>query len=151
MLPLGEVPWVELNDNVSEMMTRLYEFRKTNRFCNTAVAVDGGKPVGLVTVRSIFEKLEPEAFHISQWSVPVFWTGLWTERIQELMSTKVLDIFVPIKMVGVQADSSLMRAVHCFNKTKTPALAVLDHQNVIGVLEMSRVFEELILDGGKGS
>jgi len=147
MTPLEKVPWVDLGDDMGDTIHLLYNFRQDCRSCNSAVVSSDDKVVGLLTMRSMLEALEPKAFNVNQWSVPVFWSGLWTEQVKKLNSKKVSDIFVPVKMVGVHADGCLMRAVYCFNKTKMPALAVLDGPNVIGVLEVPVIYEELLRNG----
>lgn len=144
MKPLDLFPRVSLEDNLSVVARILFNFRKEGNNCKVVIVRNDREPVGLITVRNIFQSVEPEAFHISQWSVPVFWPGLWTEQMKELKKVKVCDCFVPAKMVSVQAEQGLMRAVYCFNRTKMPVLAVLEGENMVGVIETSQIFNEIL-------
>jgi len=144
MKPLDQFPRVSLHDDMSRVAELLYAYRKEGKDCKVVIAENNGVPVGLVTMRNIFEALEPEAFHVSQWSVPVFWPGLWAEQIHNLSNIKVSSCFVPTKMISVQAEHSLMRAVYCFNRTKMPVMAVLDGHVMVGVIETPQVLEEIV-------
>lgn len=144
MKPLELFPVVSMQSDMYQVIQLLRDRSKDDAFYKAAVVESDGKPVGLVTMRNIFEAMEPEAFHISQWSVPVFWPGLWQEQIEHLKKVSVCDYFFPAKMAGVQIDYDLMRTIYCFNRTKTPALAVLKGWDMVGIVETLDVLGEIL-------
>lgn len=144
MRPLEQFPRVALQYDMLKVVRLMFAFHKEGKQCNVAVVEDREKPVGLITMRNIFEVLEPKSFHISSWSVSVFWEGLWTQRVRNLKEKRVYNVFTPNEMINVQVDHNLMRVMHFFNRSKMPAVAVLDGQTMVGVIEAVQVFREVL-------
>ncbi|MBO8128312.1 MAG: hypothetical protein H0Z39_03820 [Peptococcaceae bacterium] len=149
MKPLTQFPWVGIRDNMFKVVQQLYASRKEGNNSGCAVVEDGGVPVGLISIRGVFDAMEPGAFHISLWSVPVFWEGLWEERIRHLKRKMVSEFVAPKEMIGVQNDHNLMRVVYVFNRTKIPAVAVMDGNRMVGIVEAAQVFREILRDAAE--
>ncbi|MCF8010991.1 MAG: CBS domain-containing protein [Clostridiales bacterium] len=144
MSSLEKYPRVNLQDDMHQAVKVLSFYNNEKNTANAAVVEDKNIPVGLITVRGILEAMEPKSFNISQWSVPVFWDGLLTEQISNLKNVSVGDIFIPNDMNNVDVEHNLMRVVYSFNKTKMPAVAVIDGQNMVGIIEVSITYSEII-------
>ncbi|MGC7846773.1 CBS domain-containing protein [Desulforudis sp. 1088] len=138
--PLAESVKVGIGMSLKEVVEAMYKAGKPQR----ALVVDPqGRPIGLLTLRSLFEALEPGYSRVSDWPIPLFWEGLFTERCGKSSDIGIEEVVIPIGAAAVQAGDSLMQVIYSFRQSKLNCLAVFDGQNLVGLLDEPAVFGEI--------
>lgn len=149
MTPIEEYSTVGVNNTVKDAITVLKK-----SFCPDDLT--GGKGhrsilvldenehlVGILTLRALLKAVEPQFIKVDQWAVPVFWEGLFTDRCREESSKKVRDIMVPIKFISLDADDTIIKAVHAMIKHKLGSLPVAKNGTVVGMVRITEIFHEI--------
>lgn len=148
MTPVGEYSTVDADCTVKEAVRVL-----ANSFCpdeggahqghRTVIVNDNGKPAGFLTYRALLTAIEPRFVKVDQWAVPIFWEGLFTERCREESKKKVRDIMTPIKLIMLDSEDTIMKAVHAMIKHKLSSLPVAKGGEVVGVVRINEIFQEI--------
>lgn len=148
MTPIEEYSSVYADSTVGEAISVLQK-----SFCpdpgapcsghRTVLVYDGRKLVGLITLRVLLTAIEPRFMKVDQWAVPVFWEGLFTQRCREEARKKVKDIMTPISLVTLDADDTIIKAVHAMIKHKQGSLPVVRDGAVAGMIRITEVFHEI--------
>ncbi len=107
------------------------------------VCDDYGNPLGMVTVRSILQALEPLFARAQNFSVPLFWEGLFTERCRVVSQKSVTEVMYPINFIALDVNDTLIKAVHAMMKHKLGTLPVKKDNTLVGVIRVNEVFSEL--------
>ncbi|MCL6638331.1 MAG: CBS domain-containing protein [Firmicutes bacterium] len=148
MIPVADYSSVSVNNTVKEAITVL---RKS--FCNletgechghrsVLVFDDENRLVGLLNFRALLLAIEPR-FLKFEGGPALFKEGFFTERSKEEAGKKVKDIMQPIDLITVDADDSLLKAVHLMLKHKLGTLPVLEDGMVVGMIRNNEVFNEI--------
>jgi len=148
MIPIGEYSSVSANCTVGEAIGVLKKSfcPELEEPCNshrTVLVYDGNTPVGLITFRGLLTAIEPRFMKVDQWAVPVFWEGLFTERCREEAVKKVRDIMTPITLVALDADDTIIKAVHAMIKYKLGSLPVIRDGVFAGMVRITEIFHEI--------
>lgn len=148
MTPVGEYSTVDADCTVKDAVRVL-----ANSFCpdeggthqghRTVIVNDSGKPAGFLTYRALLTAIEPRFVKVDQWAVPIFWEGLFTERCREESKKKVRDIMTPIKLIMLDSEDTIMKAVHAMIKHKLSSLPVEKGGEVVGVVRINEIFQEI--------
>lgn len=148
MIPIDEYSSVSANSTVREAISVLKKSfcPDPGEACNghrTVLVYDNSKLVGLITFRALLTAIEPRFIKVDQWAVPVFWEGLFTERCREEARKKVKDIMTPITLVTLEADDTIIKAVHAMIKHKLGSLPVVKDGVVVGMVRITEIFHEI--------
>ncbi|MCL6634412.1 MAG: CBS domain-containing protein [Peptococcaceae bacterium] len=148
MTPIEEYSSVSANNTVGEAISILKKSfcPDPDAPCNghrSVLVYDNDKLVGLVTFRALLTAIEPRFIKVDQWAVPVFWEGLFTERCREEARKKVREIMVPIKLITLDAEDTIIKAVHAMIKHKLGSLPVVKDGAVVGMVRISEIFHEI--------
>lgn len=107
------------------------------------VSDDYGNPLGMVTFRSILNALEPFFAKAQHLSVPVFWEGLFSERCRVEAQKSIKEIMHPINVIALDANDTLIKAVHAMIKHKLGTLPVKKNNRLVGMVRVNELFEEV--------
>lgn len=148
MTPISEYSTVDANNTVKEAILVLKKsfwpgessFHRGHR---TLLVYEDNKPAGILTFRALLTAIEPRFIKVDQWSVPVFWEGLFTERCREESKKKVKEIMTPVKLVMLEAEETIIKAVHAMIKHKIGSLPVAKDGVLVGVVSVKEIFYEI--------
>ena len=108
--------------------------------------------IGLVRISDLLEAIKPQFLKGntyrgwnmgSEWQIPVFWEGLFTERTREALDNKtVRDILYPVSY-SVEADDPLIKAVYGMTRYMVNALPVAEDDRTIGIIGIQELFHEI--------
>jgi len=148
MTPIGEYSSISVNSTVGEAISVL---KKSfcpieNAPCNghrTVLVHDNNKLIGILTFRTLLTAIQPRFMKVDQWAVPMFWEGLFTERCREEAAKKVKDILTPINLVALDADDTIIKAVHAMIKHKLGSLPVVKNGSMVGMVRINEIFDEI--------
>ncbi len=148
MTPIDEYSSISVNSTVGEAISVL---KKSfcpieNGPCNghrTVLVYENDELAGIITFRVLLMSIEPRFMKVDQWAVPVFWEGLFTERCREEARKKVKDIMTPIRLVALDADDTIIKAVHAIIKHKLGSLPVVQDGAIIGMVRINEIFHEI--------
>ena len=148
MKPIEEYARVTANSTVKDAILVLKQSfcpddSSQCRHRTILVSDDGGTPVGVLTFSTLIKTVEPRFMKVDQWAVPVFWEGLFTERCREEAQKKVGDIMIPIRFISLDAEDSMIKAVHAMLKHKLGSLPVLKDNTVVGMVRVTEIFHEI--------
>lgn len=148
MIPIDEYSSVSANSTVKDAISILKKSfcPDTDDSCNghrTVLVYDNHQLVGLITFRALLTAIEPRFMKVDQWAVPVFWEGLFTERCREEARKKVKDIMTPITLVTLDANDTIIKAVHAMIKHKLGSLPVVKDGAVAGMVRITEIFHEI--------
>ncbi|TYO97327.1 HPP family protein [Desulfallas thermosapovorans] len=107
------------------------------------VSDDYGNPQGMVTFRSVLQALEPFFARADRLSVPTFWEGLFTERCKHEAQKSIKDIMHPINVIALDANDTLIKAVHAMIKHKLGTLPVKKNNRLVGMVRVNELFAEV--------
>lgn len=107
------------------------------------VSDDYGNPLGMVTFRSVLQALEPFFAKAEHLSVPTFWEGLFTERCVSEARKSIKDIMHPINVIALDANDTLIKAVHAMIKHKLGTLPVKKNNRLVGMIRVNELFSEV--------
>lgn len=148
MTSIDEYSSVSANSTVKEAISIL-----KRSFCpdsdascsghGSVLVYDNNQLVGLITFRVLLTAIEPRFMKVDQWAVPVFWEGLFTERCREEARKKVKDIMTPITLVTLDANDTIIKAVHAMIKHKLGSLPVVKDGAVVGMVRITEIFHEI--------
>lgn len=167
MVPVGEMPTVNLNDDFTtavEGLARVLEdFKAGKRKSRTLLVVDEHEDVvGKITPTDILRSLEPSyarlldkgvSAQVSKFGYLIdslreeiqHATHPWTGMCSRIKGLKVKDfIKSPPQSQIIQADETMDEAIHRFVLAKHDALFVTDGKNFVGLLGLSVVYEEIV-------
>ncbi|MDI6905944.1 MAG: hypothetical protein QMC81_00465 [Thermoanaerobacterales bacterium] len=119
--------------------------RAAGQAASRAVVVDdpGGRPIGVLPLRGLFEILQPRFARVSDWWVPLFWEGLLAERCAQADAISIEEVVIPLRAVAVQAEDTVMHVLYTMHKAKLDVLPVLEGDSLIGLVEAGRLFDEV--------
>jgi CBS domain-containing protein len=148
MTTISDYSSVSADSTVGEAITVLKKSfcPSDNGPCNghrTVLVYDKNEMVGLITFRVLLTAIEPRFMKVDQWAVPVFWEGLFTERCREEARKKVREIMTPIKLVVLDAEDTIIKAVHAIIKHKLGSLPVVRDGAVVGMVRINEIFHEI--------
>ncbi|MCL6638856.1 MAG: CBS domain-containing protein [Firmicutes bacterium] len=148
MTPIDEYSTVDANSTVKEAIAVLKKSYcpDENAPCSghrTVLVQEDNKLVGILTFRALLTAIEPRFVKVDQWAVPVFWEGLFTERCREESRKKVKEVMTPLKLVMLEADDTIIKAVHAMIKHKLGSLPVSRDGAVVGMVRINEIFHEI--------
>jgi CBS domain-containing protein len=120
------------------------------------------RPVGLLTFRGLIRALEPRLLDpekIPGQTLPwvedppsIVWDGFFTQLVHKEAGKKVKEIMRPIKLITVEADAPLMKAVHLMIRHEISSLPVVEQDTVVGIVRINEIFLEVAstVAAGKG-
>lgn len=104
---------------------------------------NNGEIAGILTLRSLLKAIEPQFIKVDQWAVPVFWEGLFTDRCREEAAKKVGDIMIPVKLISLDAEDTIIKAVHAMITHKLGSLPVVKDNKIVGMVRSTGIFQEI--------
>lgn len=148
MTPIGEYSTVDADCTVKEAIKVLQKSfcpgeSDANQGHRTVLVCENDKPVGFLTFRALLTAIEPRFVKVDQWAVPLFWEGLFTERCREESKKKVRDIMTPIKLIMLDSEDTMMKAVHAMIKHKLSSLPVAKAGEMVGIVRINEIFQEI--------
>lgn len=149
MTPIEEYSTVRVDNTVKDAIAVLKKSfcpddLTTGKGHRSILVLDGhGDLVGVLTLRALLKAVEPQFIKVDQWAVPVFWEGLFTDRCREEAAKEVKDIMVPVKLISLDADDTIIKAVHAMIKHKLGSLPVVKNGTVAGMVRITEIFHEI--------
>lgn len=104
---------------------------------------DQGNPLGMVGFRSILQALEPFFVRNQNLSIPVFWEGLFSQRCRAVTGKNIKEIMSPFHFIALDANDTLIKAVHAMIKHKLETLPVLKDGCFVGMVRMNEIIDEV--------
>lgn len=117
----------------------------------TILVFENGLLVGTIRVRDLLKAIEPQYLKggtyrgwsvDSEWAIPVFWEGLFTERCFEAVTKKAKDIMRHIEF-QLEPDDPVIKAVYGITKYQIEIIPVMNSGLLVGILENNALFSEL--------
>ncbi|WP_334109710.1 CBS domain-containing protein [Thermodesulfitimonas autotrophica] len=142
MVPLAEVPKVTLTDTVQDAVDILRRNASAGRQSLLVVDEDG-EPVGILSARMLLRALTPEFLVVEKLSLPIFWQGFLSDRCREQAKKGVRELMRPLELITVEADAPLTKAVHIMVNQNVGTLPVMEKGRVIGLIQITEVFNEI--------
>lgn len=149
MRPVEEYAWVKADSTVKEAILTLkqsFDPDGANRQDgHQTILVDDkkGGVQGILTFNALMRAVEPQFIKVDQWAVPVFWEGLFTERCREEAGKTVREVMIPIGEIALDADDTLLKAVHTMLKHDLNSLPVIKDKSVVGMIRIAEIFQEI--------
>lgn len=153
MVPLYEFPMVSSDSTLRVTLKVLCDAwhpqagkPKTGR--RRVVVFENNEPIGTFGISEALKAIEPHFFKgityvgmqlPSDWSVPIFWDGLLTERCQEVAGEKIKAHVTPFESF-VDVNDTLLRAACALAKNKTDFLAVKSKGRLVGFVRNDDIF-----------
>lgn len=156
MIPVEEYLIISAEDGFKEAVSALKKSYcpQEGEACNghtTVLVYDNNMLVGMVGLEELLKAIEPQYLKgntyrgwsvSSEWSIPVFWDGLFNDRTQDAMDKKVRDIMSSIDF-QVEGDDPLIKAVYGMGKNKVNILPVTEDGHVVGMVRSTELFQEI--------
>lgn len=117
----------------------------------TVLVFENGLLVGTIRIRDLLKAIEPQYLKggtyrgwsvDSEWAIPVFWEGLFTERCFEATTKKAKDIMRHVEF-QLEPDDPVIKAVYGIAKYQTEIIPVTDSGLLVGIVESNALFAEL--------
>lgn len=118
----------------------------------TLLVYDNNSLTGLIRISDLLEAIEPQFLKGngyrgwtvgSEWQIPVFWEGLFTERTREALDNKTAqDILHPVQYM-VEADDPLIKAVYGITRHTVNILPVQEDGRTVGMIRSQEIFHEI--------
>lgn len=164
MIPIDTYLAISADDGFKEAVSALKKSYcpSEGEICSghtTILVYDNNMLVGMIGLEELLKAIEPQYLKgntyrgwtvSSEWSIPVFWEGLFNERTQDAMDKKARDIMSPIDFL-VEGEDPLIKAVYGMGKNKVNILPVTEDGRVVGMVRSTELFQEicnLILEDG---
>lgn len=164
MVPVDEYLAISADDGFKEVVSALKKSYcpQEGEPCNghtTVLVYDNNMLVGMVGLEDLLKAIEPQYLKGNtyrgwtvgaEWSIPVFWEGLFNDRTHDAMDKKARDIMSPIGF-QVEGDDPLIKAVYGMGKNKVNILPVIEDGRVTGMVRSTELFQEicnLVLEEG---
>lgn len=106
---------------------------------------------GIIGIEEVLNAIEPQFLKGGtyrgwtvnrEWSIPVFWEGLFTDRCIEATSKKAGEIMKPVEFT-VDAGDPLIKAVYGMTKHNTRYIPVMQDGLMVGVVRSQELFIEV--------
>ena len=158
MIPIDEYTVLHEENTVSEAMMRLKEsiapqistnliVEKMHR--SVLVLDDREKVKGLLTITDLLQAIMPKYLSAPKPSMAdsmvysaIFWKGMFTQQVGDLVKKKVKDIMSPAPL-SINADANLMEVAHSMVKNNIRRLTVTHEGEVVGVVRELDLFFEI--------
>ncbi|GBF34564.1 response regulator receiver protein [Desulfocucumis palustris] len=156
MLPLGNFPGVSPRDSFEKTVNELNKFLRTGDTpaIDSAILLvyENNAIIGIIRINDLIEAIEPQYLQGktyrgwtagNEWSIPVFWEGLFTERVREVMDGKTArDIMHPLEY-EVEADDPMIKAVYGMARYSVNILPVKEDGLITGMVRSRELFQEI--------
>lgn len=159
MIPIEEYSTVPTNATVKEaieVLTKSFSQLESGEYAghrSVLVIDENQQPVGLLTFRDLIKAIEPK-FAIDPSKVPghsipytdlpdVAWDGYFTQRSQQEAKHPVSEVMRPLKLLTIDADAPLLKAVHMMVNNDVGSLPVTENGKVVGMIRINEVFMEI--------
>lgn len=156
MIPLESYAFVNPNDSIGKAVeVLLTSYRESGSHSRTVLVVDGNKLVGLLTMRSLLEALDP-ALGYERYFEESFWieavppaleafalTERFTDQCRKNCCQKVKDIMRSGDLITVDKNANLVKAIHLLVKNGINSLPVMDGEQVVGIIRTVEIVEEI--------
>ena len=118
---------------------------------NTVLVYDNNLLAGFITVEDVLRAIEPQFLKSgtyrgwtvsTEWAIPVFWDGLFTDRCIEATGKKAREIMQPVEFEVDESDP-LVKAVYGMTKHSTENLPVVRDGLVVGIIRSEALFAEV--------
>ncbi|WP_334109708.1 CBS domain-containing protein [Thermodesulfitimonas autotrophica] len=159
MIPVDKCPTVSEEATVKEAVTVLARsLRKVNAgeyVGHRAVLVldREQRPVGLLSYRSLIKAIEPrlvdpekipgQTLPWQEGAADISWEGFFTQRVREEARKKIKEVIRPRKLITIEADAPLIKAVHLMVRHDVGSLPVVEKEAVVGMVRISELFVEI--------
>lgn len=148
MTPIEEYSTVDAGSTVKEAIAILKKSYcpDDTSSCSghrTVLVHEDNKLTGILTFRALLTAIEPRFIKVDQWAVPVFWEGLFTERCREESRKMVKDVMTPLSLVALEAEDTIIKAVHAMIKHKLGTLPVTKGGQIVGMVRINEIFNEI--------
>jgi DNA-binding response OmpR family regulator len=158
MIPIDEYTVLHEENTVSEAMIRLKEsiapkistsliVEKMHR--SLLVFDDRERVKGLLTITDLLQAIMPVYLSAPKPSMAdsmvysaIFWKGMFTQQVGDLVKKKVKDIMSPAPL-SISANANLMEAAHSMIKNSVRRLTVTRGGEVVGVVRELDLFFEI--------
>lgn len=148
MIPVRNYKTISQNCTVEDAVRLLHKSfyqRGKSGYTHRSVIVcdDYGNPLGMVTFRSVLQALEPFFARAQNFSVPIFWEGLFSERCRAENQKNIKEIMHPFNFIALDINDTLIKAVHAMIKHKLGTLPVTKNNHLVGMIRVNEIFEEV--------
>lgn len=118
---------------------------------NTVLVYENNLLAGFITLDVVLRAIEPQFLKggtyrgwtvDTEWAIPVFWDGLFTDRCIEATGKKARDIMIPVEF-EVDTGDPLIKAVYGMTKHSCENLPVVQEGLVVGVVRSQDLFSEI--------
>jgi len=150
LTPIEEYSTVRADSTVKEAITVLKKSLRpgdpaAGGVHRSILVLDGnGEIAGLLTLRALLQAIEPRFIKVDQWAVPLFWEGLFTDRCREESAKEVGELMIPVKLISLDADDTIIKAVHAMLKHKLDSLPVFRNSKIVGIVRATEIFQEFV-------
>ncbi len=156
MLPLNNFMAVAPQDSFEKTVSTLNKFLRSEDApaIDTAILLvyENNALIGIIRINDLIEAIEPQYLQGktyrgwtagSEWSIPVFWEGLFTERVREAIDGKTAkDIMHPLEY-DVEADDPIIKAVYGMTRYSVNILPVKEDGVITGMVRSRELFQEI--------
>jgi CBS domain-containing protein len=97
--------------------------------------------VGILSIDNILSCIKPPPNPMED--IPIFWQGQFRAECEAILERLVSEIMSPVICV-THESGTLMEALHLMNSKKADSLAVVQGEDVVGVLSKEDLFEEVL-------
>ncbi|MHB1044251.1 MAG: CBS domain-containing protein [Eubacteriales bacterium] len=146
MKPVSAYPSVYPDATLAQTLTAILNSQGDAKF---ALVADRGKFVGIVGADEIIDTIRPgiknkyyRGYNLSEWSLPVYMEGLFTQKCRAASMEKVSEIMSPVEET-LHAGDTLSKAVDLLHKNSNGWVPVVERGQVIGVLSYYDIMEEI--------
>lgn len=142
-VPIMACPTVAGDENLGNAVRKLNTALQAG-FPFVVVCDREERPIGFLCTHRVLELFEPEFVVTATWSLPVYWSGFFTDRGQNLDNTPVEEVMQPLdNLPAVATSDPLAKTIHLMLEYKANTLPVLEGETVIGMIHMGKVIERL--------
>jgi len=100
--------------------------------------------LGMLSIDNILERIEPPANPMEDMEdIPIFWQGQFLAECEAILDRLVSEIMSPVIYV-THKNGTLMEALHLMNSKKVDSLAVVQGEDVVGILLKEDLFKEIL-------
>jgi CheY-like chemotaxis protein len=158
MIPIEEYTTISGEQTIMEAIFKLRDSFTTN-FSTTRIMETGhrsilvfderGKVQGILAITDLLNGIMPAYLSAPKPSMadsiqysPMFWKGLFTREVKNLGKKKIKEIMSPAP-VTIDGDANLIEAAYVMVTNKARRMAVLQEQQVVGVIREQDLFFEM--------
>jgi DNA-binding response OmpR family regulator len=158
MIPIADYTTLNQESTIKEAIDKLREsfFAKvsTSRIMETGhrsllVFDDRDKIIGILAIIDLLRAIMPGYLSAPKPSMadsiqysPMFWSGMFQREVIRLADKKIKDVMSPAPR-AIDADANLMEAAYTMIYQNKRRLAVMDSEEVIGVIREQDLFFEI--------